>query len=63
MANLDASKHVCKDCPFFKTLVSIEDEKVLYIGNTSTADVKGIGRVDLDFTLGKTLTLMMYTMF
>ena len=52
-----ASKHVCKDRSFFKTLVSVEDGKVLYMGNTSTVDVKGIGQVELVFTFGKILNL------
>ena len=39
----DASKHVCKDRSLFRTLVPVEDEKVLYMGNTSTVVVKGIG--------------------
>jgi len=51
------SKHVCKDRTFFRTLVTVEDGKVLYMGNTSTVDVKEIGQVELVFTCGKTLTL------
>ena len=43
-----ASKHVCKDC-FFKSLVPIEEGKVLYRGNTSTVEVKWIGQVNLVF--------------
>jgi len=35
-----ASKHMHKDRSLFKTLVAIEDEKVLYMGNASTVDVK-----------------------
>jgi len=42
---------------FFKTLVPVEDRKVLYMGNTSTVDIKGVGQVELMFTSGKTLTL------
>ena len=52
-----ASKHVCKDRSLFKTLVSVEDGKVLYMGNTSTVDVKGIGPVELVFNSEKSLTL------
>jgi len=37
--------------------VPVEDGNVLYMGNTSTVDVKGIGQVELVFTFGKTLTL------
>ena len=55
--DLGASKHVYKGRSLFKTLVSVEDGKVLYMSNTSTVDVKGIGQVELVFTSGKTLTL------
>ena len=48
---------MCKDCSFFKTLVPAEDGKVLFMGNTSTIDVKGIGQVELVFTSDKTLML------
>jgi len=50
-----ASEHVCKDRSFFKTLVPAEDGKVVYMGTTSTVDVKGIGQVELVFTFGKLL--------
>ena len=52
-----ASKHVCKDRSLFKTLVPVEDGKVLYMGNTSIVDVKGIGQVKLVFTFEKSLIL------
>jgi len=29
-----AYKHLCKDRSFFKTLMPVEDGKVLYMGNT-----------------------------
>ena len=52
-----ASKHICKDRSLFKNLVPVEEGKVLYMGNSSTVAVKGIGQVELVFTSGKTLTL------
>ena len=51
----DAAKHICKDQSFFKTLVPVKDGKVLYVGNTSTIDVKGIGQVELDLLQEKLL--------
>jgi len=48
---------VCDDHYLFRTLVPVENGKVLYMGNTSTVDVTGIGQVELVFTFGKTLTL------
>ena len=38
-------------------MLQVEDGKVLYMGNTSTVDVKGIGQVELAFTSVKSLTL------
>jgi len=48
---------VCKDRSLFNTLVPVEDGKVLYMGNTSTVDVKGIGQVELVFASEKKLLL------
>jgi len=48
---------VRKDRSLFKTLVLVEDGKVLYMGNTFTIDVKGIGQGELVFTFGKSLTI------
>ena len=52
-----ATRHVCKEKSFFKAYEPVNDGKVLYMGNSSTAQVKGIGTVQLEFTSGKTLTL------
>ena len=55
--NFGASKHECKDYPFFKTLVPVEDRKVLHMDNTPIVDFKGIGQAELVFTSSKTFTL------
>ncbi|XP_077248607.1 uncharacterized protein LOC143888156 [Tasmannia lanceolata] len=52
-----ATKHVCKDRSSFLTYAPVEDGNVLYMGNSSTAEVKGKGKVELEFTSGKILTL------
>ncbi|KAH9780112.1 CCHC-type domain-containing protein [Citrus sinensis] len=52
-----ATKHVCKDRSLFKSYKAMDDGSVLYMGNSSTAIVKGKGNVQLEFTSGKTLTL------
>ena len=52
-----ATRHVCNNKKFFTEYDSVEDGTVLYMGNSSTAAVKGKGKVDLEFTSGKTLTL------
>ena len=51
-----ATRHVCKNKDFFKTLKE-EDAAVLYMGNASSVHVKGIGTVEIEFTSGKVLTL------
>ncbi|XP_077226408.1 uncharacterized protein LOC143859638 [Tasmannia lanceolata] len=52
-----ATNHVCKDRSVFSTYVTVEDGNVIYMGNSSTAEVKGKGKVELEFTSGKVLTL------
>ena len=52
-----ATRHVCKDKSCFKNYEPVEDGSVLYMGNSSTAAIKGKGTVDLEFTSGKCLTL------
>ncbi|KAH9720235.1 hypothetical protein KPL70_006028 [Citrus sinensis] len=52
-----ATKHVCKDRSLFKSYKAMDDGSVLYMGNSSTAIVKGKGNVQLEFTSGKALTL------
>ncbi|XP_077215962.1 uncharacterized protein LOC143850616 [Tasmannia lanceolata] len=52
-----APKYVCKDRSAFLNYAPVEDGKVLYMGNSSTAEVKEKGKVELEFTSGKILTL------
>lgn len=52
-----ATRHVCNDKRFFTDYDSVEDGTALYMGNHSTTAVKEKGKVDLEFTSGKTLTL------
>ena len=42
---------------FLKILMPVEDGKVLYMGNTSTIDIKGIGQVQFVFTSKKSVTI------
>nr|GFC58650.1 zinc finger, CCHC-type [Tanacetum cinerariifolium] len=53
----DATSHVCKDLHWFQVCKSIEDGSFLKMGNIATEPIKGIGRVLLIFTSGKTLCL------
>ncbi|GJS09127.1 zinc finger, CCHC-type containing protein [Tanacetum coccineum] len=50
-----ATRHVCNDQTMFKTYEP--SYSMLYMGNHSTAQVKGKGKIDLVFTSGNTLTL------
>ena len=50
-----ATRHVCNDQAMFKTYEPLDS--MLYMGNQSTAQVKGKGKIDLVFTSGNTLTL------
>ncbi|GKC90081.1 hypothetical protein Tco_1150730 [Tanacetum coccineum] len=50
-----ATRHVCKDQTMFKTYEP--SYSMLYIGNHSTAQVKGKGKIDLVFSFGNILTL------
>ncbi|GJS35540.1 zinc finger, CCHC-type containing protein [Tanacetum coccineum] len=50
-----ATRHVCNDQTMFKTYEPLDS--MLYMGNHSTAQVKGKGKIDLVFTSGNTLTL------
>nr|GEX34135.1 hypothetical protein [Tanacetum cinerariifolium] len=50
-----ATCHVCKDLHWFQVCKSIEDGSCVKMGNVATEPIKGIGRVLLTFTSGKTL--------
>ncbi|GJS17028.1 zinc finger, CCHC-type containing protein [Tanacetum coccineum] len=52
-----ATSHVCKDLHWFQVCKSIEDGSFMKMGNVATEPIKGIGRVLLTFTSGKTLCL------
>jgi hypothetical protein len=52
-----ASRHVCKEMSLFKTFETVEDGCILFMGNSTTAAVKGKGTVNLEFTSGNVLTL------
>ncbi|GJR11393.1 hypothetical protein Tco_0794045 [Tanacetum coccineum] len=50
-----ATRHVCNKIAMFKTYEP--SDSILYMGNHSTTQVYGIGKVELVFTSGNTLTL------
>jgi len=51
------SRHVCNNKRFFKTMKAVDEDTVLYMGNSTTIPVKGIGNVELKFTSRKIVTL------
>ena len=52
-----ATRHVCHDKAWFKTYSIFEDKKKILLGDSHTTDVLGIGKVPLQFTLGRELVL------
>ena len=52
------TRHICANIDAFTSYTSIgDDEKVVYLGDSHTAQVLGKGKVMLKLTLGKTLAL------
>ena len=51
-----ATRHMCND-KFFTDYDSVENGTVLYMKNLSTVAVKGKGKIDLEFTSGKTFNV------
>ncbi|PON81118.1 Zinc finger, CCHC-type [Trema orientale] len=52
-----ASRHVCSDKGLFTTFEPVENGEKLFMGNSSTSEVQGLGKVVLKMTSGKELTL------
>ncbi|KAG8500112.1 hypothetical protein CXB51_004144 [Gossypium anomalum] len=55
--DMGATKHVCKDKSMFTKFTQCENDNVLYMENSSTAEIKGKRSIELQFTFGKVLTL------
>ncbi|GJU48249.1 zinc finger, CCHC-type containing protein [Tanacetum coccineum] len=53
-----ATTHVCKYRCWFKTYEPVEDGSVLYMGDEHFAPVHGKGSIALEFSSGKTITLI-----
>ena len=51
-----ANVHVCADISLFSSYQAIQESSVL-MGNGSHASVRGVGTIDLKFTLGKIMQL------
>ena len=53
-----ATRHVCSDKKMFLSYHSIDNGEQLFMGNSSSSNVEGQGKVVLKMTLGKELTLI-----
>ena len=51
------TRHVCSDKKMLSTFEPIETREKVFIGNSTTSDIKGQGKVVLKMTSGKELTL------
>ncbi|GKD67608.1 hypothetical protein Tco_1321698, partial [Tanacetum coccineum] len=54
----DATCHACKDHYWFDTFHLVQDGSVLHIGDKLTKPILGRGNVVLEFSSGKTITLV-----
>ena len=52
-----ATRHVCSDKKMFSTFEPIETREKVFMGNSVTSDIKRQGKVVLNLTSGKELTL------
>ncbi|PHT41242.1 hypothetical protein CQW23_20096 [Capsicum baccatum] len=52
-----ATRHVCASKELFSTYAPAQAEETIYMANSATAKVEGIGKVCLKMTSGKVLTL------
>ena len=55
--DIGATRHVCSDKKMFSTFEPIETGEKVFMGNSTTWDIKGQGKVVLKMTYGKELTL------
>ena len=52
-----ATRHVCSDKKMFSTFEPTDTREKVYMGNSTTSEIKGQGKVVLKMTYGKELTL------
>ncbi|CAM8934668.1 unnamed protein product [Rhodiola kirilowii] len=52
-----ATAHVCRDKGLFKSFATTSEGRVLHMGDESTTPILGLGRVELEFSSGKTVVL------
>ena len=52
-----ATRHVCSEKKMFSTYIPVGNGEKIFIGNSSTSKIEGNGKVVLQMTMGKYLTL------
>ncbi|XP_061358082.1 uncharacterized protein LOC133302336 [Gastrolobium bilobum] len=52
-----ATRHVCSNKGMFSSYTPTDNDEKLYMGNSSTSKVEGVGKVALKMTYGKMVTL------
>ena len=55
--DIGATRHVCSDKKMFSTFKPIEIGENVYMGNSTTSEIKGLEKVFLKMTYGKEVTL------
>lgn len=55
--DLGATRHMCKGKSLFKTYTSADAQTILYMGKSSSVEVKDIRMIDLELTSEKVLIL------
>ena len=53
-----ATRHICANRSMFSSYTTVGGDEKLYMGNSSTSKVEGVGKIALKMTSGKTVTLI-----
>lgn len=54
--DLGATRHICKNKDFLKNMKPVENDTVIFIENSASVPIMGIGDVEQNFTFGRVLT-------
>ena len=54
----EATRHICANRSMFSSYLTVGGDEKLYMGNSSTSKVEGVGKIALKMTSGKTMTLI-----
>ena len=53
-----ATRHICANRSMFSTYTTVGGDEKLYMGNSLTSKVEGVGKIALKMTSGKIVTLI-----